>query len=84
MRVNMLNVRGKGFGTVGSLQKGELRGVSFAEVVSLQALDCFALYAQQCNLILIHFPPLIRVLFQKAFYFPGEECTAAESVSGII
>lgn len=31
-----------------------------------------ASYARRCNLILIHFPPLIRVLFQKAVYFPGE------------
>lgn len=32
-----------------------------------------ASYAWRCNLILIHFPPLIRVLFQKAVYFPGEQ-----------
>lgn len=31
-----------------------------------------ASYARRRNLILIHFPPLIRVLFQKAVYFPGE------------
>lgn len=38
--------------------------------VTLQALNCFALYAQHCNLILIHSPPLIRVLFQKLFISP--------------
>lgn len=31
-----------------------------------------ASYVRRCNLILIHFPPLIRVLFQKAVYFPRE------------